>query len=238
MAQLDLDDPALPSIAAAVAEMREAGAELNEGAVELAIRLGRHRWASRVKPSPRSARVKPEPIAGSIVYYIRRGSVAKIGTTTRPYDRFVSLMPDEVLAFEPGGFALEKLRHNRFAHLRIGASEHFRIAAELMDWTAKVRDTNGDPDPGWPTVATLDRMHRGKEALTPPPPPKSPTLVTATEGADECGLKRNTVQTWAHRGVLRPVGTNSRGRTVFFLDDVLHFAACSSATPRPAESGE
>ena|ERR1700722_17507603 len=92
--------------------------------------------------------------ADSIVYYIRRGQVIKIGTTVDPAGRFTSLMPDEILAFEPGTAEVEKLRHRQFQHLRC-QGEHFSAEPELMEHVRELRQTHGDPDPSWPTVASL-----------------------------------------------------------------------------------
>jgi hypothetical protein len=227
IAMLDLDDPALPSIAVLLAEMEHAGVEIDEAAVKLGIQMGRHRWATRANQSDEKTSVVVEACTGSIVYYVRRGSVLKIGTTKSPKQRFLNLMPDEILAYEPGSFQVERARHRQFSHLRIGGTEHFRIAADLVNWTAEVRGSYGEPDASWPSMATL--AERGRGTLTPPPPPTSPRLVTASQGADECGIRRNTVQVWGHRGVLKPAGRDARGRVVYFLDDVVHFASCSSA---------
>ena len=232
LALVDTDDPAFPLIAAALAEMKQAGVELTKEAVAMAVQLGRHRFNGKPMPSPRIPRPrKSVPSPRSIVYYVRRGSVIKIGTTVDPYHRFAELMPDEILAFEPGGQPLEYQRHELFHHLRLGGTEHFRIASELIEHAKRIREQHGEPDPSWPIMATLGQQALGREPFQPAPPPQSPVLVTATMGANECGLRHNTVHMWVHRGVLKPVGKDERGRAVYFLDHVRYFAARSSATP-------
>lgn len=233
MSLMDLEDPAVSSVAVVLAEMSQAGIELTEETVVLATRMGRHRWETRVRStSHHPDSVEPTAPADAIVYYIRRGAVIKIGTTRQPMKRFGALMPDEILATEPGGYALESQRHLQFKHLRIGSTEHFRMADELTTWVDQMRDRHGVPNPTWPTLVTLDRR-LGRDRLRPLPAPTSPTLVTATQGAKECGIKHNTVHMWVHRRLLKPVGKNSRGRALYFLDHVAHFAACSTAAVEP-----
>lgn len=95
-------------------------------------------------------------MAGSIVYYIRRGQAIKIGSTTNPMTRFTVLMPDEILAFEPGATTEERKRHRQFQHLRC-FGEHFKPDPELLEHALDLRRIHGDPDPAWPTVAILER---------------------------------------------------------------------------------
>ncbi|WP_089117116.1 GIY-YIG nuclease family protein [Streptomyces sp. SS07] len=82
-----------------------------------------------------------------IVYYILRGPLIKIGTTTRPRSRFDTLMPDAVLAIEPGGKDLERLRHTEFASLRdpnVGR-EYFTPGSDLLDLIRQLREEGGVP---------------------------------------------------------------------------------------------
>ena len=228
---IDPEDPAFTHIADCLAEMKSAGIDLDEDTVATAIKLGRHR-ASR-----KSTRIRPskahrgETNEAGIVYYIRRGAVLKIGTTVQPMTRFMHLLPDEIIGFEPGSWHLEQQRHREFSHLRIGLTEHFRITPALLEHAHSLRTLHGDPDPEWPTVATL-RHTRGRRSLPAPPTPSSPEMVTATEGARQCGIACNTVQGWVHRGILKPVGRNAKGAPVYFLDHVLHFSVYSRAHGR------
>lgn len=50
-----------------------------------------------------------------VVYYLRFGDRIKIGTTTNLRTRLISVPCDEVLAVEPGSYALERERHEQFA---------------------------------------------------------------------------------------------------------------------------
>ncbi|MFF2100959.1 hypothetical protein [Streptomyces sp. NPDC058202] len=82
-----------------------------------------------------------------IVYYILRGSLIKIGTTTRPRQRFDSLMPDAVLAVEAGDKELERIRHTQFGFLRdpnVGR-EYFTPGPELLALIRKLREDGGVP---------------------------------------------------------------------------------------------
>ncbi|MGW0905011.1 hypothetical protein [Streptomyces sp. NPDC002853] len=82
-----------------------------------------------------------------IVYYILRGPLIKIGTTTRPRARFDSLMPDAVLAVEPGDKELEGLRHTQFEPLRdrnVGR-EYFTPGSELIAHIRVLREEQGVP---------------------------------------------------------------------------------------------
>jgi hypothetical protein len=82
-----------------------------------------------------------------IVYYILRGPLIKIGTTTRPRKRFDTLMPDAVLAIEPGDKELERLRHTQFVSLRdpdVGR-EYFTPGRDLIDLILRLREEQGIP---------------------------------------------------------------------------------------------
>ena len=80
---------------------------------------------------------KPEP-ERSVVYYVRFGDRVKIGTTTQLKTRLVNVPHDEVLAVEPGGFELERQRHNQFATHHV-VREWFGVHPELMAHAMRVR---------------------------------------------------------------------------------------------------
>lgn len=67
-----------------------------------------------------------------VVYYIRRGDLIKIGTSSNPRGRLAQLLYDEVLAFERGDRALEQHRHAQFAAHRAGG-EWFEVNDELLE---------------------------------------------------------------------------------------------------------
>ncbi len=212
---VDTADPAWPSIAAALREMAEASVELDEAAVKIAVKLGgrRHRLAMFDRTQSRSHQPAYVQItlsvadSCSVVYYVRRGDVIKIGTTTEPAIRFRTLMPDEILAVEPGGEDLETARHRQFDHLR-RRGEYFRVAPELLEHARQLRRLHGDPDPSWATVATPEAQR--KHAAMPLPALVSHETVTAPEGARRFGIKVNTIYGWARRGIISPVGKDGR----------------------------
>lgn len=148
---LDTSDPAWPTTAAALREMADAGVEIDAIAVQIATKLGAHRLQNTsAAPLPSWPRMQD----GSIVYYIRRGPVIKIGTTAYAPGRFEDLLPDEILAFEPGDVKVETRRHRQFAHLR-RRGEHFLPEPELLEHIRLIREKHGDPDPEWPTINIL-----------------------------------------------------------------------------------
>jgi len=221
---IDTTDPAWPSVAAVLREMAEADVEIDEAAAGIAAKLGgrRHRLAMVDPEATRSGRVvfHQMTLAGtsdSIVYYVRRGHLIKIGTTTNPAVRFRALLPDEILAFEPGGEDLETVRHRLFGHLW-QRGEYFRIAPELLEYARQLRHLHGDPDPAWPTTAT---PRRPRTEQVPLPPLISHETVTVDEACSRLGLNRVTVWAWVHRGLVGPVGRAGRHH-LFYIE---HLAA-------------
>jgi hypothetical protein len=92
---------------------------------------------------------------GAVVYYIRRGKYVKIGTTTNLKQRMRDLMPDEVLAVEPGGRALERRLHSHFARIRYSRDrEYFKLTEELQEHINAVVAKHGPPPPD---LSTLDQ---------------------------------------------------------------------------------
>lgn len=80
----------------------------------------------------------------SVVYYVRIRDLIKIGTTTNMQARMGRLLADEVLATEPGGEELEKMRHQQFKHLKV-RGERFTPAPDLLSHIAMIRDHFGEP---------------------------------------------------------------------------------------------
>jgi hypothetical protein len=217
LALIDTEDPAFSHIAEALESMKDAGVELDEAAVVIAVKLGRQKHANTQPGAwkPRHA----TPARRSIVYYIRRGDLIKIGTTTNPVSRFKDLMPDEILAFEPGGPDDEARRHRQFAWCRITKrGEYFRQTTRLLGHIEALRKEHGDPDPAWPTVKTLGKGTVRTRVKIELPEPATDEVATATEGAKLLGLSKSTVAAWAHRKVITPVGVNDLGRPVYYVD--------------------
>lgn len=81
----------------------------------------------------------------SVIYYVRIRDTIKIGYTSNMNSRMTSgLMPDEIMAMEPGGRDLEKLRHSEFAHLKI-RGERFRPGDDLLAHIEMLRKHFGRP---------------------------------------------------------------------------------------------
>jgi hypothetical protein len=150
----------------------------------------------------------------AIVYYIQRGELIKIGTTVNPRSRFGELVPDEILAVEPGGRKEEDARHRQFRFLRV-RGEYFRDDPELRQHIQQVRDLYGDPDPSWITTRSTSR--KGPRKL---PPPKSTQTMTAKEAQTAIGVACGTFWASVRRGVLLPTGKDDQGRKLFYREHV------------------
>lgn len=80
----------------------------------------------------------------SVVYYVRIRDLIKIGVTTNMKARMLQVMPDEILATEPGGTDLERQRQAQFAHLKV-RGERFEQGEDLIAHIAQVREEHGAP---------------------------------------------------------------------------------------------
>ena len=83
----------------------------------------------------------------AVVYYIDRGASVKIGTTISITSRMqtLSALPFDLLAVEPGGFAVERQRHAEFASLRIGQTELFSKSDALMEHITQLAEALPGP---------------------------------------------------------------------------------------------
>lgn len=90
--------------------------------------------ASRVWQT--SAEKRPTP-TGSVVYYMRLGNRVKIGMSASLVNRVADIQPEELMATEPGGYDIEKLRHQQFAELRV-SGEWFRLEDPLTSYIANL----------------------------------------------------------------------------------------------------
>lgn len=213
MDMIDTEDPAFQQITDALKEMQSAGVELDAAAVSIAIQLGRSRYAAQPKYP---AEEEPDSGQAPIVYYIQRGDLIKIGTTSLPEKRFRELLPDAILAYEPGGLALEASRHRQFASSRVSRrGEYFRPTAALTEHIAGVRRQHGEPDPAWPTTKNLTNGFKRTRFREPLPEPTTDETVTVAEGAERLRIKKSTIQGWVHRGLIKPVGRNPAGARVY-----------------------
>lgn len=156
-------DPTLLPFIAVVADWQRAGIEMTdelmaaarklaEAKVEQAHQKAQQINAAREREAEKLAALKPGTYGdadNARVYYIRRGKYVKIGTTTNLKQRMRDLMPDEVLAVEPGGYALESNLHAHFAKIRFSPSmEYFELTAELQAHIDAVIEKHGPPPAG------------------------------------------------------------------------------------------
>jgi hypothetical protein len=160
------DDPAKLMILGVFREYELGGIAVSEETAAMAVKLGhvRHQrnLAERAEQERRAAEKRREvetfrkllddnPLG--IVYYLRRGDLLKIGTTAKYHARMRALRPDEVLAVEPGSYALEHERHRQFSSCRWAAgSEYFHMGDELIAHVRQLRDLHGIPDQSVVTV--------------------------------------------------------------------------------------
>lgn len=151
-ALLDENDPAYLRIEQTLLIFGASGIELSAHAVEMAVKVGRyqHRIAHKLGESAYGVKQDQE---GGVVYYVRRGSMIKIGTTINMHNRMATILPDEVLATEPGSYRLEAERHRQFRKLRVsGQVEWFHAGPLLQEHVLSVRTLHGEPDPTLPVL--------------------------------------------------------------------------------------
>ncbi|MFE6079986.1 GIY-YIG nuclease family protein [Streptomyces virginiae] len=155
---VDTTDPAFHSIAEVLADMASARVEFTPEIIDAAVKAGRARHARETTIPTLPHQPGPEAVAGSVVYYIRRGNLIKIGTTTNLRRRMAALMPDEILAVEPGDWVLEQQRHRQFGDQRISRQgEYFFPGPALRRHVAEVRATHGAPPADLPRLAAASR---------------------------------------------------------------------------------
>jgi hypothetical protein len=217
---VDPEDPAFTFIAADIKLMHGEKGTLSVSDINEAARSGRSQFADH---QAREAASRPGRIPGSIVYYVRRGNLVKIGTTTSPHKRFEALLPDEVLAWEPGGKQGEDLRHQQFRHLRVTRrGEYFRRDEALDAHIGAIAEQFGPPDPTWPTLAGLELKPFTHARL--PGLPEGPELAPLREATTVLGIRHNTAQVWKHRGKLKPFLVDDGGVELFLLSDLKSLA--------------
>lgn len=88
---------------------------------------------------------------GSVIYFVRRRDLIKIGWSTNLRDRLYHLQvqPYCLLAIEPGDERLERRLHGRFIDALVDGTdlgkEHFRPVPELLDYIDAIRTRAGVP---------------------------------------------------------------------------------------------
>lgn len=155
--------PALLAFMQISVEWQKAGIEMTDELMAAAVKLAEAQLAEtrkanarvnaqREATAERLAVLEPGAFGDAedgVVYYIRRGKYVKIGTTTKLRNRMRELMPDEVLAVEPGSYALEGALHARFATIRFASwCEYFALTPELQEHIDSVLAKHGPPPSG------------------------------------------------------------------------------------------
>lgn len=153
-----------------------------------------------------------------VVYYVRAGRIVKIGCTTDMVERMRALIPDEVLATEPGSFDLERQRHHEFRHLALGG-ELFTLAPDLREHIDRLRAEHGAPDQS--RYRTTDKWI-GR--------------LTTREAARFAGVEPATIRSWRHRGKLTPAALDHDGNPLYEPAEVR--AAAAGATRRRGQDVE
>lgn len=212
---IDTTDPAWPAIAGALRELIAAGIDIDASVAVAAVKLGRQRCPASVPGPKLPVQLGLASATDSIVYYIRRGDLIKIGTTKRPRHRFSCLMPDEILAFEPGARPKESQRHTEFKHLRYNRRrEYFLPGPELLTHARRIRSVYGDPDPSWPTATTPSEALRHAAV-------KSTETMTAREAETSLGINRATLRSWVIRGRLQATGIGEERRHLYYREHLI-----------------
>lgn len=147
------DDPAFEAIVELLTDMATGGVEFTPAIIEAASKAGRARHA-RLSGTPSLPHQDCQEMpTGPVVYYFRRGRLIKIGTTVALKRRMTELMPDEVLAIEPGGEDVERSRHRQFRSLVTRPrGEYFFPGPDLLGHISQVRADHGAPPRGLPSV--------------------------------------------------------------------------------------
>lgn len=140
---IDTTEPAAGQIMRALIEMDDLGFDTSdEQHIQQAISVGRRRHAEHIHTAhlraERNHRQRESQQHPGVVYYMRVGERVKIGYTTNLTKRIAAVMPEELLATEPGGRLLEETRHRQFAELRT-TREWFRNDELLREHIAGLR---------------------------------------------------------------------------------------------------
>lgn len=165
---IDRDDPAKLPILYAFRDLELVGVPVTADTAEIAVKLGRLQHERNLqKRAEDEQRLEEDRAANAasvafqkllddqpdgVVYYVRRGDLIKIGTTKSFINRMRNLMPDEILAIEPGSYSLENRRHQQFEEQRFGRdkrgtkSEYFYPSTELIAHIRDLRVQHGIPD--------------------------------------------------------------------------------------------
>jgi hypothetical protein len=142
---IPIDSPDFAVAMRELAALRTYGIELTpELATKVAAKVIARRRPELVAAESAAMVASTQP--GQVVYYARMGNRIKIGTSANVARRMKEINPEELMAVEPGGHALEHCRHIQFEHLHTH-SEWFRHEADLASHIAALKDPERIP---WP----------------------------------------------------------------------------------------
>lgn len=132
------DDPGFLAALMAIEEMRGWGVDVTQDIARkcLLTHMQRHKQHAEYQTEQdEHLQARRHP---AIVYYMKLGSLVKIGFTTNLTARLEHIHPEEVMVTEPGGRERESERHQQFAALH-AHGEWFRLEAPLTDHIEAVR---------------------------------------------------------------------------------------------------
>lgn len=150
------------------------------------------------------------------VYYIRLRGCIKIGFTINMKARMGQLMPDKILATEPGTRKLEARRHKQFDKLRADIGrEYFKPESDLMDHIAAVRKEHGEP-------AMTDWADRNRVV----------SVMTIEDAAKIANVNIRTLYRWVEEERLTTSYDHSIRANMVDVREVRELMAIAAKTPR------
>jgi hypothetical protein len=227
--------PALPYIATYLRHAEALGLEPSEpDTIRRAMTAGVRAYETEQarQTTLRSyARLRPGSSHAPVVYYIRAGSMVKIGTSTNLRRRMNALSTRTVIAVEPGDATVETERHEQFGALR-RHGEWFEmdpaLAAHIVGLRERFEAETGYSVERW-AASLPDPREAGRPVLTetvdlgalPVRCPVPGQLELTAAVCRTTGVNRSTVNTWRRNGRLAPVAATASGRPLFNPADVI-----------------
>lgn len=204
-------DPALPFICRAAAQVAEFGFDPSEPDVApRVIEVGRRQYEESRDAAAAALRELPPAAPDEVVYYMRIGNRVKIGWSTNLPGRLATINPEELMAVEPGGLAMERCRHRQFEGLHTHG-EWFRLTGPLIEHIERLRaDTHASYDV--PVTTDSDEVPSQER-------PFDQLLYTA-DAATHAGVSVATIRKWVQRGHLTVDRRDQLGRPLFRWLDV------------------
>lgn len=146
---------------------------------------------------------------GEVIYYMRIGNRVKIGWSTNLPGRLATINPEELMAVEPGGRAVECHRHAEFSYLRTHG-EWFRLASPLVEHIASLR-----------TAAKTEPLPESQPGSAPRiTADDAEQLLSTADASSHAGVTVAAIRKWVQRGHLKVAARDPRGRPMFRWIDV------------------